>query len=134
LNVTIQPYAGFRAVLTYPKGRDASWSLEGKSKLTFWLKTINADATGWQGGPFIILQGEGDERCHLEPKPGRDLMRELDDNEGREGWRLIEIRLDGDDRWQRDGELPRRVRAVSLGFDSWGAPPLRLWIDGLGLE
>jgi parallel beta-helix repeat protein len=134
LNVTINPYAGFRALLTYPKRRDASWSVEGKSKLTFWLKAINADVAGWQGGPFIVLQGEGDERCYLEPKPGRDLMRELDDNEGREGWRLFEIALDGDDRWQRDGELPRNIRAVSLGFDSWGAPPLRLWIDGLGLE
>ena len=130
----IEPYAGFRVALTYPKSRDASWSLDGKTKLSFWLKSINADVTGWQGGPFIVLQGKDDERCYLEPMPGRDLMREVDYSEAREGWRLFEIPLQGDDRWQRDGDLPLRAQAVSLAFDSWGAPPLRLWIDGLAIE
>ncbi len=134
LKVVIQPYAGFRAALTYPKSRDAAWSLEGKTKLVFWLKAINADVTGWQGGPFIVVQGDDGKLCHIEPKPGRDLMRELDHNEAREGWRLFEIPLRGDDRWQLDGELPTTARAVSLAFDSWGAPTLRLWIDGLALE
>jgi hypothetical protein len=23
---------------------------------------------------------------------------------------------------------------LSIGVDSWGAPPLRMWIDGLALE
>ncbi|MEK6258781.1 MAG: right-handed parallel beta-helix repeat-containing protein [Planctomycetota bacterium] len=134
LGVVIQPYAGFRAALTYPKSRDATWSLAGKTKLVFWLKAINADVTGWQGGPFIVVQGDGDKCCHIEPKSGRDLMRELDHNEAREGWRLFEIPLRGDDRWQLDGELPATARAVSLAFDSWGAPTLRLWIDGLAIE
>ena len=134
LTVVIEPYAGFRAALTYPASRDAAWSLEGKSKLVFWLKAINADVTGWQGGPFIVLHGDGDNRCTIEPQPGRDLMRELDHNEAREGWRLFEIPLKGDDRWQLDGDLPRTARAVSLAFDSWGAPTLRLWIDGLAIE
>jgi len=134
LKVVIKPYAGFRAALTYPKSGRGSWALEGKTQLSFWLKAINADVTGWQGGPFIVLRGEGDERCYVEPKPGRDLMREADNNEAREGWRLFEIPLQGDDRWQRDGDLPARLRAVSLAFDSWGAPPLTIWIDGLAIE
>jgi parallel beta-helix repeat protein len=134
LQVQIEPYAGFRAALTFPKSQDAQWSLAGKTKLSFWLKAINADVTGWQGGPFIVLHGDGEERCYIEPQPGRDLMRELDHNEAREGWRLFEIPLAGDDRWKRDGDLPASVRAVSLAFDSWGAPPLQLWIDGLAWE
>ena len=134
LGVVIQPYAGFRAALTFPKSLDAQWPLAGKTKLMFWLKAINADVTGWQGGPFIVLHGDGGKRCHLEPKPGRDLMRELDDNEAREGWRLFEIPLRGDERWQLDGDLPATARAVSLAFDSWGAPTLRFWIDGLAIE
>ncbi|MDB5385014.1 MAG: hypothetical protein JWM11_660, partial [Planctomycetaceae bacterium] len=93
--VVIRPYAGFRAALTYPKTRDAEWSLEGKTKLVFWIKAINEDVTGWQGGPFIVLHGDGDQRCYLEPKPGLDLMRQLDYNEGRDGWRLMEIPLKG---------------------------------------
>ena len=134
LRVVLEPYAGFRAALTYPKSRDAQWSLQGKSKLTFWLKVVNADVTGWQGGPFIVIHGDDGRQCYIEPKQGRDLMRELDHNEAREGWRLLEIPLNGDDSWQREGDLPNTAQAVSLAFDSWGAPTLRLWIDGLAIE
>ena len=134
LRVVLEPYAGFRAALTYPKSRDAQWSLQGKSKLTFWLKVVNADVTGWQGGPFIVIHGDDGRQCYIEPKQGRDLMRELDHNEAREGWRLLEIPLNGDDSWQREGDLPNTAQAVSLAFDSWGAPTLRIWIDGLAIE
>lgn len=134
LSVLIKPYAGFRTALTFPKSQDAQWSLAGKTKLSFWLKAINADVTGWQGGPYVVLHGDDEQRCYIEPQPGRDLMRELDHNEAREGWRQFEIPLAGDDRWQRDGDVPASVRAVSLAFDSWGAPPLQLWIDGLAWE
>lgn len=62
-------------------------------------------------------------------------MRELTQFETLEGWRLFEIPLKGDDRWQLDGELPATIRAMSLAFDSWDHPPLlRIWIDGLVLE
>ncbi len=135
LHVVIEPYAGFRAALTYPKSRDARRSLAGKTKLSFWLKAINADAAGWQGGPFITLHGEGEaKRCFLEPKKGLDLMRDLEHNEAREGWRFFEIPLAGNEKWQRDGALPETVQAISLAFDSWGAPTLRLWLDGLAFE
>lgn len=134
LRAIISPYAGFRAALTYPKTQDADWPLKGKTKLTFWLKVINEDATGWQGGPFVVLHGDGDQRCYLEPRAGKDLMRELDQNEGRDGWRRMVIPLLSDDRWQVDGSMPERARALSLGFDSWGAPTLRIWIDGLSFE
>lgn len=134
LRVVIRPYAGFRAALTFPKTRDAQLSLEGKTKLVFWIKAINEDVTGWQGGPFIVLHDDGEKRYHIEPKEGLDLMRHVEHNEARDGWRLMEIPLQGDDRWQTDGNLPQNVRAISLVFDSWGAPTLRIWIDGLSLQ
>ena len=134
LGVEIKPYAGFRAALSYPKERDARWHMAGKSKISFWLKAINEDVTGWQGGPLVVLHGEGGKQCHIEPKKGRDLMREMDNSEAREGWRLFEIPLAGDERWQVDGEVPAMVTGISLCFDSWGAPALRLWLDGLALE
>lgn len=134
LAVSISPYAGFRAALTYPSKQDAAWPSAGKTKVAFWLKAINADTTGWQGGPFLVLHGEGGKRCYVEPASGKDFMRELEYNEAREGWRRLEIPLQSDERWKVDGEVPKTITAISLAFDSWGAPPLKLWIDGLSME
>ena len=134
LSVVIAPYAGFRAALTFPKTRDANWPLAGKTKLVFWLKATNEDVTGWQGGPFIRLDGEAGQQCHIEPNPGLDHMRNAEHNEARDGWRLFEIPLRGNDQWQTDGEIPAKIRALALAFDSWGAPTLRFTIDGLAFE
>jgi hypothetical protein len=102
-------------------------------QLSVWLKAINSDVTGWQGGPFIALHGPAGQICNLEPAAGRDLMRELQHNEEREGWRLLEIPLKGSDEWKRDGQLPQEIHAISIAFDSWGAPPLTIWLDGLAI-
>ncbi|MFY7874568.1 MAG: right-handed parallel beta-helix repeat-containing protein, partial [Pirellula sp.] len=75
LGVVIRPYGGFRASLHVPIKDLANGSLKGKTKLTFWLKSINEDATGWQGGPFVTLS-EGTKSYRIEPKEERDLMRE----------------------------------------------------------
>ena len=134
LKVVIAPYAGFRAALTFPKSRDAKWRVDGKTKLTFWLKSINEDVTGWQGGPFIRLDGGNGQSFYIEPKEGLDHMRNAEHNEARDGWRLFEIPLKPNDQWQTAGELPAPIRAVALCFDSWGAPTLRFTIDGLAFE
>ena len=133
LKVTISPYAGFRTALTWPADHSLRVPADDKLVLSFWLKAINSDVTGWQGGPFIVLHGAGDQRCYLEPAAGRDLMRELEHNEERETWRRLEIPLAGDANWVREGDLPLEIRAVSCCFDSWGAPPLTIWLDGLGI-
>lgn len=133
LGVIIRPYGGFRASLHVPIKDVANGSLKGKTKLTFWLKSINEDATGWQGGPFVMLS-DGNKSYRIEPKEGRDLMRESPYSESREGWRLWEIPLSGNESWEGIGELPTRLDRLSLAFDSWGAPTLRFWLDGLVLE
>lgn len=134
LQVVIAPYAGFRAALTFPKSRDASWSLAGKTKLTFWLKALNEDVTGWQGGPFVRLDGNNGQAFYIEPKEGLDHMRNAEHNEARDGWRFFEIPLQANDQWQTAGERPATVRSLALCFDSWGAPTLRFTIDGLAFE
>ena len=134
LQIVINPYRGFRAALTYPKTEQLRVSLQGKTKLSFWLKAINEDITGWQGGPFLTLFGESGQAYHLEPRANRDLMRESPNSESREGWRLWEVPLRGDDVWQSIGELPKELQRLSLAFDSWGAPTLRFWLDGLAIE
>jgi hypothetical protein len=133
LGVVIRPYSGFRAALHIPIKEIADQALTGKTKLTFWLKAINEDTTGWQGGPFVTLH-RGSKSYHLEPKKGQDLMRESPYGESREGWRLWEIPLNGNQSWEGVGELPEYVDRLSLAFDSWGAPTLRIWLDGLAFE
>ncbi len=103
-------------------------------KLVFWLKATNEDATGWQGGPFIRLDGDAGQQYHIEPKPGMDHMRNAEHNEACDGWRLFEIPLRGNDQWQSDGEIPTKIRALVLVFDSWGAPTPRFTIEGLAVE
>lgn len=39
-----------------------------------------------------------------------------------DGWRLFEAPFRANDRWQTSGELPDKVRALALCFDSWDAP------------
>jgi len=133
LRVVIRPYRGFRVALT-TQSEILNLPLQGKSKLTFWLKAINEDATGWQGGPFITLVDQAGKPFYIEPKQGRDWMRESPNSESREGWRLFEIPLEGDEAWQTEGTLPDVVTKIALAFDSWGAPTLRFWLDGLALE
>ena len=133
LGVVIRPYSGFRAAIQVSIKDRANQALTGKTKLTFWLKSINEDTTGWQGGPFVTLF-EGNKSYPIEPKKGQDLMRESPYSESREGWRLWEIPLKGNESWQGVEELPEHVDRLSLAFDSWGAPTLRFWIDGLAFE
>jgi parallel beta-helix repeat protein len=133
LRVHIAPYAGFRTALTWPADQTFRIPVRDQQQLSVWLKAINSDVTGWQGGPFITLHGPAEQICHLEPAAGRDLMRELQHNEEREGWRLLEIPLAGSDAWKRDGQLPQEIHAISIAFDSWGAPPLTIWLDGLAI-
>jgi hypothetical protein len=42
----------------------------------------------------------------------------------------------GDADWKREGagsKTLERVNWITLGFDSWGAPPPTIWVDGIGL-
>jgi hypothetical protein len=104
-----------------------------QQQLSDWLKSINSDVTGWQDDPFIALHGPAGQICHPEPAAGRDLMRELQHNKEREGWRLLEIPLDGSDAWKRNGQLPQEIHAITITFDSWDAPPLTICLDGLAI-
>lgn len=137
--VEIDPYAGFRAALTFPAEGSLDLPLADAEAVAFWIKAINADTTGWQGGPFLMLHGSDGGVCHLEPADGRDLMRELRPGEKADAWRLFTVPLkaaageSGDTRWQQQGPLPERLAAISIAVDSWGAPPLQVWLDGLML-
>lgn len=129
----VRPYGGGRVNLVYPRAKDAYWALAGKRQLVFWIKTLNENVPAWQGpNPLVTLQGREGRVLRLTPKT--DWLAQPPYNEAREGWTYFAVPLHGNDDWSREGVEPTHIQAISLGFDSWGAPPLRIWIDGLAFE
>lgn len=134
LHCRLDPYAGQRVVLIQDVSERVPDQRVEDLVVSFWLKTLNEDMTGWQGGPFLLLRGRDGTECWLEPSEGRDLMRQLQHPEERMGWRLLQLPLRGNDAWRQVGKLPQQLSAIGLGFDSWGAPPLEISVDGLAIE
>ena len=130
LRAEVSPYSGGRVDLVYRPTEERRVELEGKTALMFWVRTRNENIPAWQGeNPVVTLGGPGETRVVLTP-PG-DLLSQPAANEAREGWQLIRVPLGGGEGWKQTGVLPSRLEWLSLGFDSWGAPPLQIWIDGL---
>lgn len=128
----INPYSGGRVTLVHKLPKDGV-SLADKKHLVFWLKTRNENVPAWQDvNPPITLRGSGDEKMTLTPV--KDFLSQPSYNEAREGWTYFAVPLAGNDEWKKEGELPATLRALEIGFDSWGAPPLFIWIDGLGVK
>lgn len=133
LSALVEPYSGGRLNLVYPKSRDAHWILEGKTHLVFWMRTLNENIPSWQGeNPVITLFESPGREMVLTPKG--DFLSHPPDTEAREGWTYFAVPLAGNEQWTRTGDSIRQVQWLSIGVDSWGAPPLRIWIDGLGLK
>ena len=64
----------------------------------------------------------------------RRFLSQRFDNEEREGWSHFVVPLTGDDRWVREGAAISTANFTTIGFDSWGTPPLRIRIDGLTIQ
>ena len=79
----------------------------------------------------MLALHESDDRA-ITLTPG-DLLSDPPYHEARDGWTYFSVPLAGDDRWARAGEI-ETVQWITLGFDSWGAPPLAIRIDGLSIE
>lgn len=128
----VEPYGGFRLNLQYPASKQAGWKLAGKSRFNFWFKAINENLPAWQDANPIVTLCESDEKfVRLTPKG--DLLSQPAYNEAREGWTYVSIPLVGDSQWNREGPEIETVNFLSIGVDSWGAPPLKIWLDGLSL-
>lgn len=131
LRALVEPYSGGRVSLLYPSAKQAGWKLAGRRELVFWLKTINEHVPAWQDlNPLVTLHESETKFVRLTPK--RDLLSQPPYNEAREGWSYYAVPLAGDATWQRTGDDIETVNFLTIGFDSWGAPPLRIWLDGLG--
>jgi parallel beta-helix repeat protein len=128
----ISPYSGGRVTLVHKLPKDGV-SLAEKKQLVFWLKTRNENVPAWQDvNPPITLRGSEGEQLTLTPV--KDFLSQPPYNEAREGWTYFAVPLAGNEEWKAEGKLPATIRAVEIGFDSWGAPPLFIWIDGMGVK
>ena len=133
LRANIQPYSGGRLNLLYPQQQNLQRSLAGKTKIVVWIKAINEGTPAWQDANPIVTLYESDKKfVRLTPKT--DLLSSPPYNEAREGWFYFEIPIAGDAHWQREGAAIDTLNSLTIGFDSWGAPPLTIWIAGLGLK
>ena len=132
LRANVQPYSGGRVTLrcTLPGGPA---SLEGKSQLVFWLKTRNEHVPAWQDlNPLVTLTGPDGKALQLTP--ASDFLSSPPYIEAREGWTYFAVPLAGNEEWKRSGDGIAVVKSIDLGFDSWDAPPLVIWVDGLGVK
>lgn len=132
LRANISPYSGGRVTLrfTVPGG---GVSLGGKKHLVFWLKTRNENVPAWQDlNPLVSLGGADGKKLALTP--ARDFLSAPPYNEAREGWTYFSIPLAGDADWKRSGDDLTAAQSLHFGFDSWGAPPLMIWLDGVALK
>jgi parallel beta-helix repeat protein len=128
----VEPYSGGRVSLLYPRSRSGGFDLSGKSRLVFWVKGLNENVPAWQGpNPVVTLYQSEKNSSTLTPE--EDLLTNLPYPEAREGWAYFTVPLEGGSRWKREGEV-KTVNYLTIGFDSWGAPPLRIWLDGLAFK
>jgi hypothetical protein len=130
----VRPYSGGRVSLLYPAPRNAAWSLSGRSRVVFWVKAITEDSVGWQNAnPILTLHDADGQTVVITPKV--DFLSHRPNNEEREGWSRFEVPLAGNSQWSRSGaEELATVDYLTIGFDSWGASPLRIWIDALSFQ
>ena len=130
LHAAVSPYSGGRVTLRLALHGELP-KLEDHHALVFWIKTRNEGTPAWQDvNPLITLHDANGKTLTLTP--AGDFLSQLPYNEAREGWAYFIVPLAGNADWKRSGEPLTFVQGVDLGFDSWGAPPLHLWLDGLG--
>ncbi|MGE0607032.1 MAG: protein kinase [Pirellulales bacterium] len=131
LHATVDPYHGAVARILYPKSRDAGLSLQGKTQLGFWIKAATSSPVGWQNTNPIVVLHESDEKA-ITYTPAANWLKPPGDD-GRLEWRFVAVPLAGDEQWNRNGDA-QTINWLTIGVDSWDAPPLQIWIDGLSLE
>lgn len=129
LHARVDPYDGGRVTLRHaPEAGPVA--LPPGGSIIVWIKARNPNVPAWQDGNpvFTIRDGEGRESTLV---PERDLLASPPSTEAREGWLRVEAPLDGGDGWRRTGGMPKEAATIGIGFDSWGAPPLDIRLDGL---
>jgi hypothetical protein len=133
VRANVEPYSGGRVTLRFAPALKKTTSLADKSQLVFWLKTRNENLPAWQDlNPLVAIKSSNG--THVDFTPDRDLLSSPPYIEAREGWTYFQVPLAGSAEWKRSEGVLTDLAGVSLGFDSWGAPPLVIWVDGLSVK
>lgn len=130
LHAHVEPYDGGRVELVHA---GMNRSLHAIQALVFWLRVRNENIPAWQDANPIVTLKQDDARV-ARYLPERDLLSQPPYIEGRDGWIRFAVPLAGGQGWQREGPELERVTELALGFDSWGAPPLDVWVDRLAFH
>jgi hypothetical protein len=132
LRADVGPYGGGRVELRYRLTRDEVQDVRQRKRLDFWFRAENPAIPCWQNeNPIVTLSGGGTV-CRFKPKV--EIINWTDHPESRDGWLLISVPLAGDANWALEGPMPKTVEHISFGFDSWGARPFRVWLDGMRFD
>ncbi len=133
VRAAIDPYDGNRVSLRFPRAAGLGHAVRDGEQLVFWLRARNPGIPAWQDvNPLVTLYQDAAHFVVLRPE--RDLLAQPIANETRDGWNRFALPLAGGAGWTREGAVLTQVQWLTLGFDSWGAPPLAVWIDGLGFR
>ncbi|MFM7077510.1 MAG: right-handed parallel beta-helix repeat-containing protein [Planctomycetaceae bacterium] len=127
----LAPYGGGRATLV--RAIDgAGLALPAGGSIVVWIRARNPNVPAWQdGNPRFVLRDRSGRTATLLPK--QDLLATPPSTEAREGWLRVEAPLEGGADWTREGAALEEAAEIGIGFDSWGAPPLEIRLDGLHL-
>ncbi len=136
VHARISPYSGERVALLWPATRDAALPLAGRTRLTFWIRTRNPNIPAWQDvNPIVTLHESADRWLRLTPE--RDLLGNPPDVHYRDEWMPLDVPLAGGTGWTAEsgpGGALQTLNWLTVGLDSWGAPALDVWLDGLALR
>jgi hypothetical protein len=136
IHAHVEPYDGGRIELLWPASRDAALPLADRTRLAFWVRARDPAIPAWQDTNPVVTLFEGDGRW-LRLTPARDWLGNPPDLHFRDDWMPLDVPLAGDAGWTRavgPKGAPTRVQWLTIGVDSWGAPPLDVWLDGLSLR
>jgi parallel beta-helix repeat protein len=135
VHARIEPDSG-NAALLWPATRDAAAPLAGRTHLSFWIRTRNPNIPAWQGSNPILTLHESEDRW-LRLTPTRDLLGNPPDVHFRDEWMPLDVPLAGGAGWTAEngpGGPLATLHWLTVGLDTWGAPPLDVWLDGLALR
>jgi parallel beta-helix repeat protein len=136
LHAHVEPYDGGRVALLWPATRDARLPLAGRRRLALWMRALDPNIPAWQDGNPVLTLGDAAGRW-LRWSPQRDLLADPPQARYRGAWMPLDVPLAGGEGWTREVSpqgAPDTADWLSVGLDSWGAPPLDVWLDGLALR
>jgi len=109
-------------------------ALDGKSKLSFWIKAVNTNVFAYQREEIALtLRGPKGEVRYAPTDKGKPSAPK--NSEARWLWLRVEVDLSGDENWTKSGDSELdEMNELSFSFDSTGEDKFTVWIDGLSLK